>query len=201
MIIGNKVTLKPFEAEDSERFRIWINSADVLEFAQFRLPVNELGYLHWYESISGDSSRVFFSCYDNSDMSHKACVWLENIDRFNAKAECIVVSENTESYIEEYLIESVQLLTKYAFNYLNLNKLYYNLPLSKIFYKNIMEKAGFKSEAVLKEEIFINGRYEDLARMAILKNIPRNTMPQSIRKDDKSTPEVQWFHSAKPMRK
>ena len=201
MITGKKITLKPFEAEDSERFRNWINSLNVLEFAQFRLPVSELEHLQWYEKIANDKSRVFFACYNNGDMSHKACVWLENIDIYNGNAEIFAVDGDETSTLNEYVTESVQLLLKYAFESLKLNKLYSNVPLSKASFKNMLEKAGFESEALLREEVFINGKYEDITRMVAFKNPPKTVTEQNDKKDTAPVPEVQWFHSAKSTRK
>lgn len=97
-----------------------------------------------------------------------ATVYLKDIDRTNRRCElCIFTSDDQEWNTESQSIAVKMLLDK-AFNELNMHKVY-----SYVFYQFIdeaalLKRAGFKSEAILKEEVIDSkGDYQDIVRFSL----------------------------------
>ncbi len=200
MITGKKITLKPFDAEDSERLREWANLHEICFSADFSYPINELEHQHWYEKISADRTKLFFSFYNGSE--HKGCVWLEYIDYVNSKARVYSVSSQKESLASEEWSEAIYLITKYAFSKLNLNKIYCEIPAGNTFLKSIFERGGLKQEAILIEEFFKNGTYENAIRFSAIRSKPasQQNAQQSTPDTKHEVPRVQWFQTTKNLR-
>lgn len=97
-----------------------------------------------------------------------ATVYLKDIDRTNKRCElCIFTSDDQEWNTESQGI-AVRCLLEKAFDELDMHKVY-----SYAFYKfmdeaELLKRAGFTMEAILKEEaISAEGKYEDIVRFVI----------------------------------
>lgn len=66
--------------------------------------------------------------------------------------------------------EALQMISAYAFDVLNLNKVWLGVSTANLRAFNSYKKAGFKKEGVLRQEIYKNGKYYDAARMSLLKS-------------------------------
>ena len=65
------------------------------------------------------------------------------------------------SHGKGFASESLQLLIKYAFDELNLNKLVATCAVENIGSFKLLEKFGFKKEGCLEQNTFIKNRYID----------------------------------------
>lgn len=97
-----------------------------------------------------------------------ATVYLKDIDRANKRCElCIFTSDDQEWNTESQSI-AVKMLLEKAFKELGMHKVY-----SYVFYKfineaELLKRAGFTSEAILKNEIVdAMGDYQDIVRFTI----------------------------------
>lgn len=68
-----------------------------------------------------------------------------------------------------YATKATRLALAYAFNVLNLYKVYLIVVVTNEKAIHIYEKFGFKTEGVLKQHYYINGRYEDGMIMGLFK--------------------------------
>ncbi|MEK6858024.1 MAG: GNAT family protein, partial [Nanoarchaeota archaeon] len=66
--------------------------------------------------------------------------------------------------------EVTKLLVQYAFDKLNLNKVYLGVNVENIGAVKSYEKTGFVHEGRLREEVYRNGRYYDVHKMSILRS-------------------------------
>jgi RimJ/RimL family protein N-acetyltransferase len=65
--------------------------------------------------------------------------------------------------------EVTEILTYYGFDRLNLNRIYLGFTAENKGAGKAYEKAGYRQEGILKEDIYRNSRYYDSVRMAILR--------------------------------
>jgi RimJ/RimL family protein N-acetyltransferase len=63
---------------------------------------------------------------------------------------------------------ATKFIVKYAFEKLNLNKVWLGVNIENKGAVRCYEKAGFQKEGVLRQEIFRNNKYYDAVRMSIL---------------------------------
>ena len=87
---------------------------------------------------------------------------LESINHRNRNACWGIYIAETKYRKRFYAVESVILLFDYAFDYLNLYKIYGNTldnnPRGRKFHRFI----GFNEEAIFHKHIFVDGKYTDL---------------------------------------
>ena len=65
---------------------------------------------------------------------------------------------------------ATHLAIKYAFSTLNLHKLFLIVDLTNKTAIDLYQKTGFKDERVLTQEVFVNGEYRDVIRMALFQS-------------------------------
>ncbi|MUV38989.1 Diamine N-acetyltransferase [Lentibacillus sp. JNUCC-1] len=68
-----------------------------------------------------------------------------------------------------YAKTATQLALEYAFDRLNLHKVYLIVDKENEKAVHIYEKAGFTVEGTMKEHFYVNGRYHDAVSMCVLK--------------------------------
>lgn len=202
MIKGTNILLKAFDAEDSERFREWMNDGENLEAFGNPYIVNELEGQQWYEKLAWDRTKLYLSIYDVQTSAHTGNLWFKHIDHKNAKAElCFITDKNAK---QKNNAEAVKLAVEFAFGYMNLHKIYANIAMSNIETRNLLEKCGFRSEGILQEEIFTGGEYDDVSRLAIFRHgtaaksrEPRESAAEHAVPKPTGPPQYQWFQSKK----
>ena len=101
---------------------------------------------------------------------------LIEIDEINRRCELDMLLDEQFSN-PRYSKTALVLGLKYAFDILNLFKVYIHLLPDNRAGVEIYRAAGFKRECRLKKEVFINGYYVDVDRMNIFKNQWRRNKP------------------------
>jgi diamine N-acetyltransferase len=91
---------------------------------------------------------------------------LIEIDEINRKCEVDIMIDDSNQGRGHGKAGFV-LAVKYAFDILNLKKVYLLLLPNNVAGKRIYEYVGFKKECRLKKEYFVNGRYMDVHRMCM----------------------------------
>jgi RimJ/RimL family protein N-acetyltransferase len=69
-----------------------------------------------------------------------------------------------------YGSDAMQLLLKYGFNSLNLNRIYLHVFDTNPRAIRAYEKVGFVLEGRLRQDIFLNGSYVDVLMMSVLRS-------------------------------
>ena len=89
-------------------------------------------------------------------------IYLQNFEEENKKAEWGIYLGEVQAYGKGAGTEAAKLLLEYAFANLGMHKV-----VSRVLARNrasvrMNEKAGYVQEAYLKDELFLDGKYEDL---------------------------------------
>jgi RimJ/RimL family protein N-acetyltransferase len=88
-------------------------------------------------------------------------IMLKNIDLVNKRCEFHVEIPEKQYQNNGIGIRAINWIENYAFNQLNLNKIKTSV-LSSNPSMDLAERLGYVKEGILKNEYFINGKYEDL---------------------------------------
>jgi RimJ/RimL family protein N-acetyltransferase len=160
------VGLFPFEAEDSRIYRQWVNDQEFAGLLGRAKPVTEAGHQAWYESLTSSSSTVVFAVRHLESGQYLGNVWLHGIHWVHRNAELrILLGAQREKGVGA---RACRLLLRFAFEKLGLHKVYLYVSSGNPRARCAFEKAGFVEEGVLKDEFFIDGRFLDVFRMAVL---------------------------------
>jgi len=91
------------------------------------------------------------------------------IDSVARKAEMAIVLMK-EHQGRGCALESVKLLLKYAFENLNLNRVSLKVAEKNERAVKLYERAGFRREGILRQDLFIDGEFMNTIAMGILKS-------------------------------
>jgi len=169
MLIGEQVYIRLMEYQDVPYKVQWINNPEVRYTLNFEYPISEIGTRKWLHSVSGNASRRdFIVCNKKNDEPIGYCGLL-GIDYKVGKAESYMGIGDVKSHGKGIGLEIRKILLDYAFQELNLNKVYAyvwkeNTPMVKL-----NEKVGFQIEGLLRQDIVSHGKKRDRYIMGILK--------------------------------
>ena len=169
MLAGNTIYLRILEETDLEKTIAWINDPEISEIMGY-LPVkSKTAQLNWYKSIDGDPSRYIFAICLNQTNEHIGNVGLGNIDYINSHCMFNIFIAQKENRSNGIGTEATKLALSFAFNQLNLNKVYLRTSERFISANKMYIKMGFVRDGVLREHYFTNGKYEDKILYSILR--------------------------------
>ena len=162
MIKGKLVGLRAVEREDLKIMRDWRNLPEFRKnFREYR-ELNMEMQIKWFEKfVVEDNDTQMFIIERFKDSKSIGVCGLVYIDWVIKSADISFYIGEKNVYIDSlgYADEALILLMKYAFNQLNLHKIWtelYEFDTKKI---NFYEKYKFKRDAVLRDNCFEDGKY------------------------------------------
>jgi UDP-4-amino-4,6-dideoxy-N-acetyl-beta-L-altrosamine N-acetyltransferase len=169
MLQGFLVNLAALEEEHIELLRRWRTSPEIYDYLfDFNFISKEQQKL-WYRNSLTDISRKLMIIEDQESQP-LGFIQLGKIDYINRNAEWgFFIGEKRRRY-GGYAAEAEFLLLKYAFDFLNLNKIYGYIFTFNKKVLSMHRRYGFKEEGTLKKHIYHQGNFEDIVMMSIFKS-------------------------------
>ena len=162
MLIGKVVTLRIMEKTDAEIIRIWKNSPENYNYFANRNFISDLKQDKWISSKLVDNSSLYLIIMDNETDIPIGMTLLEDIDHKNRNACWGIYIADLKYRKRIFALESTYLLLNYAFDYLNLYKVYGNTLSTNPKGRKFHQKIGFTEEAMFSKHVFVDGSYSDL---------------------------------------
>ena len=163
-----RVSLRAFGSEDLDRTLEWVNDPEVTRFTGTVFPISSAEHQLWYQELLKDRTRKMFAIV-SSDGKHIGNIGLKAIDWISRNAEVQVYIGEAEFRGKGYGTEAIEAVVEFAFERLNLHRIYarvfsYNERAMKSF-----EQCGFQNEGLMREHVFRDGRYHGVAILGILR--------------------------------
>lgn len=170
-----QIFLRPITESDGPIIVRWRNDSSVLSHCMDKTHITVESNLAFYKAnvLTGKYKQYIVECLDETTgvcTYPIATVYLKDMDYNNKRCElCIFTSSDVEWKPEGQTI-AIEQLTQKAFEEFGMHKVY-----SYVFKKypdelELLKNAGFTVEAVLENEaISIEGDYEDIIRLSIVK--------------------------------
>jgi len=166
---GMLITLGPLTDADSPSLWQWINDRDlVLCNAPYR-PVHETAHREWFARTLKRQDLVIFGIRTKHENRLIGVCQLHSIHPVHRSAELQIRIGDGAWRGKGCGREAVTLLLATGFRDLNLRRIYLHVLASNTRAVRLYEHVGFVREGVLREAAHINGDFEDLLVMAILK--------------------------------
>ena len=169
-LAGNKICLRPIRASDINRkYLSWLNDAEVtryLETGQF--PVTKKDLEAFYIGIKKSKTDVMFAMIEKKTGSHIGNIKLGGINWIHRYADLGIMIGDKKYWGKGCGAAACMLLLEYAFNRLNLNKVFLGIYATHKHAIKTYQKAGFRIEGKLKNMLIIDGEYTDKVLMGIL---------------------------------
>ena len=107
-----------------------------------------------------------FIIFSKKDQKDVGSVFLRDIDDEHHKAEYGIFIGEDDARGKGVGTAAAELILKYGFEELKLHKIFLRVLADNGRAVHSYEKAGFKKEAYLKDDVFIDGKYRDIILMA-----------------------------------
>lgn len=165
-----RIFLRPITENDAAHIVKWRNSEKVLKHCMTKTPITMESHMQYYRDrvLTGKNIQFIVERVEEElglAAYPIATIYLKDVDRENHRCElCVFTSSDIEWEIEGQVLATKMLLEK-AFNEYGMHKVY-----SRVFYNEgieMLKQAGFSLESVLKEEVFMDGKYQDIYRLSI----------------------------------
>jgi diamine N-acetyltransferase len=169
MIKGHSLQLRALEKADLIFLHRLHNNYKTMNYF-FEEPFETLRELEdLYEKYVHNTTERRFVIEEIATGASVGVLSLIEIDEINRKCEIdIIIDEKFQG--RGFGKQGFVLGVKYAFDILNLFKIYLILLRNNIPGLNIYRFAGFKKECRLRKEYFRNGEYVDVERMCLFEN-------------------------------
>ena len=170
-IVGEKIYLRGLEREDlKSNYFQWANDPEVTYYMEMGLmPNNPERLEEEYLAMVKNRNDVVMGIVDKKTEKLIGSCGLYTINWVARKAEFRIIIGEKEYWAKGYGQEVALLLLRYAFEKLNINKVWLGVNAENIKGVKSYERAGFVREGVLRQEIYRNNRYYDAIRMSILR--------------------------------
>jgi RimJ/RimL family protein N-acetyltransferase len=167
------ITLRELRIEDVEKMYEFIeNEETASNFIFTRYPFSKEKLNDFVIKSWSDSKNVHYAILAENG-EYAGTVSLKGINYVDRNAEYAIVLRK-EFWGKNVAYEATRKIIDYAFNRLNLNKVYLNVLASNKRANKFYEKFGFEFEGVFKKHLFVGGEYIDLNWYCIVKDSYKN---------------------------
>jgi len=170
MLKGSKVYLSPIQEKDLPTLFSWINDRETVLYNAPYQPISDLEHRSWYESLFANRDCVFFVIRRISDNQAIGSCQLHSIHPVHRNAELRIRIGEEANRGQGFGTEALRLLLKFAFDDLNLERVYVHVFATNTAAIRVYEKIGLVHEGVLRKAAYINGEYLNLIVMGILRD-------------------------------
>src|SRR5262245_41829341 len=167
-LIGTKIYLRPLEREDAPLYVSWLNDPEVTRTLLFYRPINLQAEVDFIESAYRGEHEVTLGIALKETDTLIGATGLSLMDFKNRHTSFgIFIGEKSE-WGKGYGTKATALITGYAFETLNMNRVWLNVYEYNERGVRAYERVGFKREGILRQDRYHEGRYWDTIIMGIL---------------------------------
>lgn len=160
---GDRIYLKQLLPEDvSNKYIEWMNNEEIIQFLESRWKSYSLEDLKEYVRIMNKKNdNCIFGIFLKNNNEHIGNIKIGNINQIHRHAEIGLIIGDKNIWGKGYGTESINLATKYAFEEINLNKLFAGIYSNNIASYKAFLKAGYREVGILKKHRFYKGNFID----------------------------------------
>ena len=175
MIEGKHVNLRALEKEDLEILKIWRNDRRTrIHTREYRL-LNMINQYEWFESLHKQNppSAIMFGIENKKRKLIGVC-GLVYIDWKNRHAEISNIISMNKWQKSKEAKNTLELLTNYAFNELNLHRLWVEIFDTIPENVKLFERMKFVKEGKLRDKLWRNSKWHDSFIYSKLNNVSKH---------------------------
>lgn len=169
IIQGEKVRLRPITMSDTELIVKWRNNPRVRENFIFQEQFTNEMHEEWMHSRVSTREVVQYIIEDIDMDRPVGSVYFRDIDQINGSAEYGIFIGEDMARGKGLGSETACLFSQFGFDVLGLHRIFLRvLGENQNAYRSY-EKAGFKTEGIARDMVYLNGKYHDVIFMAVLR--------------------------------
>ena len=170
-IKGDTIDLVAQNSKWAELICKWRNNPKVRQYSRNMWPRRLDDVKKRFETVPDRHTRdnVGFIIYHKRDKCPIGDIGLNRIDWVSRHANIFAMIGEPEYWGKGIVGEAAQLVLKYAFTELNLHKVKAGVFTPNDRSLRAAEKLGLNKEAVVKEAIYVDGKYHDIHKWGLTK--------------------------------
>jgi RimJ/RimL family protein N-acetyltransferase len=163
---GKVAKIRPLEVSDAKILTEYLNSEEIKEYVSLVFPINNFLEEEWIKRNAISNSNLTFAIEIDGKLIGTA--GLKDIDWINRCAEYGIAIYIPDYWNKGIGTEVTQLMLRYAFEYLNLNRVWLRVFENNPRALRVYEKCGFITEGRERQRRYYKGNYWDVIHMSIL---------------------------------
>ncbi len=163
-----KVYLRPMTLEDTDLIVTWRNKDAVRKRFIYQKPFTRESHLSWVENKVNTGEVVQMMIVESESNLPVGSVYIRDIDKTHNKGEYGIFIGEDHARGKGYGTMAAKLMVRYAFEEMGLHRLFLRLFADNMQAKKSYENAGFVQEALLRDDVCIDGVYKDMILMGII---------------------------------
>lgn len=170
-LAGENVMLREFRWEDLPDMRRWNTDGECTRYlgTRFARPQS------WEQTesmlrglVMGEAGGENLVIADKGTLAYLGQISLQGVDRMTQQGELAVIVSR-EHWRKGVGREAIELMLKYAFHTLNLNRVWLKVYQEHQAAVKLYMKCGFVLEGVLRQDAYLEGKYRDTLIMSVLR--------------------------------
>lgn len=160
---GGSIYLRRLTEEDvTEKYVAWMNDSDINQYLESRFAIQTIDSVKSFIRSVTNNSNYQFGIFDNITDEHIGNIKIGNINSYHKFADIGFIVGEKKYWGKGIATEAIRLATDFAFNDLNLHKIFGGVYASNIGSCRAFEKNGFKKEGIKYSQYLTNeGVYVD----------------------------------------
>ena len=163
-----RIYLRLMTAEDTENIIKWRNSDVVRKQFIYQKEFTVESHENWIKTMIETGKAAQMMIVLNEGDRAIGSVYVRDIDLEHKKAEYGIFIGETDCLGKGYGTEAAELMIEYAFDFLGIHKLMLRVYAENERAIKSYEKAGFKKEAYLKDDVYVQEKFRDIVLMAVI---------------------------------
>ena len=163
------VRIRPITEADTDKIIAWRNAPSVMEHFIYRTPLTRDDHLNWFHNRVQTGEVAQFMIIDEETEQEVGSVYLRDIDRQNQKCEYGIFIGEDSCRGKGIGSAAARLALGYAFETLELNRVFLRVFAENLRAQKSYENAGFRYEGTFRDDVIIDGEAHDMVFMGILR--------------------------------
>lgn len=166
---GERVILRPLERADAATIQPWVNDPEVTRTLLLFRPLGLEAEMEFIDQMTKSEAAVAFGLVDKADGALVGVTGLTQIDTRLRHASFGIFIGDKARWGRGLGTEATALVTRYAFETLNLNRVWLHVAATNLAGIRAYEKVGYQREGLLRQHLYRGGRYIDIVAMGIVR--------------------------------
>jgi RimJ/RimL family protein N-acetyltransferase len=167
-LLGSTIYLRPIELEDAATVATWLNDPEVRHFLRGRLPLTRFAEEAFLRRISESDNDFVVGIVVREKDQFIGVLGLHQLDNRNRHAKFGITLGDKNCWNKGYGTEATTVILRFAFQTLNLNRVWLHVYEFNERAQHVYEKIGFRTEGRMRQDTFREGRYWDTIVMGLL---------------------------------
>lgn len=176
-LIGSAIYLRPLDLADVPQLLTWMNDPEVTRQLRAYRPIMRVWEEEFLRKLSTSETDIALGIMVREPEQFIGVTGLHRLDVGNRHAAFGITIGETSAWGKGYGTEVTRLMVQYAFDRLNLNRVWLHVYEFNERARRVYQKVGFRPEGRLRQDTFRDGRYWDTLVMGVLRDEWRASDP------------------------